>query len=258
MDAIDTSTLAIALVILIMCSAYFSSSETGMMSINRYKLKHLANENHGGAKRVMSLLDKPDRLIGLILIGNNIVNIAAALVATEICERLFGPVWAPAVVTVGLTLILLVFAEVTPKTLAALYPEKIAYPSSIILLPLLFVFLPFVRLVNGITNGLLAIVNIKPGDGNADTLSPQELRTVVYEAGALIPKRHQDMLVSILELENVTAEDIMVPRNDIVAIDVNDDWKDIQRQLVNSQHTRVLLFRDSIDDAVGFVHVRDA
>lgn len=258
MDAIDTSALAIALVVLIMCSAYFSSSETGMMSINRYKLKHLANENHRGAKRVMSLLDKPDRLIGLILIGNNIVNIAATLVATEICVRLFGPVWGPAIVTGALTLILLVFAEVTPKTLAALYPEKIAYPSSIILLPLMFIFLPIVRLVNGITNGLLAIVNIKPGDGNADTLSPQELRTVVYEAGALIPKRHQDMLVSILELENVTAEDIMVPRNDIVAIDVNDDWKDIQRQLVNSQHTRVLLFRDSIDDAVGFVHVRDA
>ncbi|MBO1256092.1 HlyC/CorC family transporter [Alteromonas sp. 5E99-2] len=258
MDAIDTSALAIALVILILCSAYFSSSETGMMSINRYKLKHLANENHGGAKRVMSLLDKPDRLIGLILIGNNIVNIAATLVATEICVRLFGPVWGPAIVTGALTLILLVFAEVTPKTLAALYPEKIAYPSSIILLPLLFVFMPIVRLVNGITNGLLAIVNIKPSEGNADTLSPQELRTVVYEAGALIPKRHQDMLVSILELENVTAEDIMVPRNDIVAIDVNDDWKDIQRQLVNSQHTRVLLFRDSIDDAVGFVHVRDA
>ncbi len=258
MDAIDTVTLCIALVALILCSAYFSSSETGMLSINRYKLKHLTNEDHGGAKRVSALLDRPDRLIGLILIGNNLVNIAATLVATVICERLFGDFWGPIIVTIALTFILLVFAEVTPKTLAALYPEKIAFPSSLILLPLMFFMSPFVRFINGITNGLLAIINIRPTDGDDQTLSPDELRTVVYEAGAMIPKRHREMLVSILDLENVTAEDIMVPRNEIVAIDVNDDWKDIQKQLVNSQHTRVLLYRDTIDDAVGFVHVRDA
>lgn len=258
MDAIDTSTLSFLLVGLIMCSAYFSSSETGMMSINRYKLKHLANENHKGAKRVQTLLDRTDRLIGLILIGNNLVNIAATVVATEICMRMFGPVWGPIIVTVALTLIMLVFAEVTPKTLAALYPEKVAYPSSMILLPLMTLMHPFVLFVNGMTNGLLAIINVKPSEGNADTLSREELRTVVFEAGGMIPKRHQDMLVSILDLENVTAEDIMIPRNEIVAIDVNDDWKDIQKQLVNSQHTRVLLYRDTIDDAVGFVHMRDA
>ena len=229
-----------------------------MMSLNRYRLKHLVGENHRAAKRVQALLDRPDRLIGLILIGNNLVNIAATVVATEICMRLFGPVWGPIIVTGALTLIILVFAEVTPKTLAALYPEKIAFPSSIILLPLMTLMYPLVYCINAITNGLLSILRIKPTDGDDTSLSREELRTVVYEAGSMIPQRHQDMLVSILDLENVTAEDIMVPRNEIFAIDVNDDWKDIQRQLVNSQHTRVLLFRDTIDDAVGFVHVRDA
>lgn len=258
MDALTTSTLFIILGVLILCSAYFSSSETGMMSLNRYRLKHLSNEKNRAAMRVEKLLARPDRLIGLILIGNNLVNIAATVVATAICERLFGPIWGPIIVTIGLTLIILVFAEVTPKTLAALYPEKIAFPSSMLLLPMLTIMKPAVYAINGVTNGLLGLLNVKPTDANNDALSPEELRTIVFEAGSMIPKRHQDMLVSILDLENVTAEDIMIPRNEIVAIDVNDDWKDIQKQLVNSQHTRVLLYRDTIDDAVGFVHVRDA
>lgn len=258
MDDISTSALLIALGILIALSAYFSSSETGMMSINRYRLKHLQSEGHRGANRVQKLLDRPDRLIGLILIGNNLVNIAASALATIICTRWFGESWAVFATTFGLTFILLIFAEVTPKTLAALYPEKVAFPSSLILNPLLKVMYPFVAFINSITNGILAILRIKPQDGAGDSLSREELRTVVYEAGTMIPKKHQDMLVSILDLENVTAEDIMVPRSDIVAIDINDDWKIIQKQLTTAQHTRVLLYRDSIDDAVGFVHVRDA
>lgn len=258
MDDISTSSLFILLGVLILLSAYFSSSETGMMSINRYRLKHLENEGHKGALRVQKLLQRPDRLIGLILIGNNLVNIAASMIAGVISVRLFGDVWGLAIATVGLTIIILVFAEVTPKTIAALYPEKVSFPSSLILLPLLSLFYPFVYLVNGITNGILALFRISPLDGNGHSLSQEELRTVVYEAGAMIPKKHQDMLVGILDLEKVTAEDIMVPRSDIVAIDINDEWKDIQKQLVSSQHTRVLLYRDSVDDAVGFVHVRDA
>ena len=258
MDNISTSSLFILLGVLIFLSAFFSSSETGMMSINRYRLKHLENEGHKGAIRVQKLLQRPDRLIGLILIGNNLVNIAASMIAGVIGVRLLGDVWGLAITTVILTFVVLIFAEVTPKTMAALYPEKIAFPTSFILIPLLLLFYPFVYLVNGITNGILALFRISPADGSGDSLSREELRTVVYEAGAMIPKKHQDMLVGILDLEKVTAEDIMVPRSDIVAIDINDDWKDIQRQLVNAQHTRVLLYRDSIDDAVGFVHVRDA
>ncbi|WP_158968268.1 HlyC/CorC family transporter [Paraglaciecola sp. L3A3] len=258
MDNIASSSLFILLGVLILLSAYFSSSETGMMSINKYRLKHLENEGHKGAIRVQKLLKRPDRLIGLILIGNNLVNIAAASIATILCQRLFGDVWGLLIANIGLTLVILIFAEVTPKTLAALYPEKISFPSSFVLLPLMFVLYPLVFLVNGICNGLLAIFRINPVNDEGKNLSREELRTVVHEAGALIPQKHQDMLVGILDLEKVTAEDIMVPRSDIVAIDINDEWKDIQKQLVNSQHTRVLLFRDSIDDAVGFVHVRDA
>ncbi len=258
MDDISTSSLFTLLGILIFLSAYFSSSETGMMSINRYRLKHLENEGHKGALRVQKLLQRPDRLIGLILIGNNLVNIAASMIAGVISVRIFGDVWGMLIAMVSLTFVILVFAEVTPKTLAALYPEKVSFPSSLILLPLLTLFYPFVYLVNGITNGILALFRISPLDGDGHSLSQEELRTVVYEAGAMIPKKHQNMLVGILDLEKVTAEDIMVPRSDIVAIDINDDWKDIQKQLVSSQHTRVLVYRDNIDDAVGFVHVRDA
>lgn len=258
MDDIATSTLLILLGFLVFLSAYFSSSETGMMSINRYRLKHLEKEGHKGAKRVQKLLDRPERLIGLILIGNNMVNIGASAIATVIGIRLFGDVIGLAVATFGLTFIILIFAEVTPKTVAALYPEKISFPSSFILLPLLMVMYPLVYVVNGITNGILAVLRINPINDDGQNLSREELRTVVYEAGSMIPKKHQDMLVGILDLEKVTAEDIMIPRSDIVSIDINDDWKDIQKQLVNAQHTRVLLYRDSIDDAVGFVHMRDA
>lgn len=257
MEDIATSSLFIILGVLILLSAYFSSSETGMMSINRYRLKHLENEGHAGAQRVQKLLQRPDRLIGLILIGNNLVNVFASIIAAQICVRLFGDLGV-AIAGVALTIILLIFAEVTPKTLAALHPEKISFPSSLILSPLLFVFMPIVVALNWITNGILALFKINPKNIDGDTLSQEELRTVVYEAGNMIPKKHQDMLVGILDLEKVTAEDIMVPRSDIMAIDINDEWKDIQKQLVNAQHTRVLLYRDSVDDAVGFVHVRDA
>ncbi|MFQ3235457.1 MAG: Mg2+/Co2+ transporter CorB [Paraglaciecola sp.] len=257
MDDISTSSLFILLGILVFLSAYFSSSETSMMSINRYRLKHLGNEGNKGALRVQKLLERPDRLIGLILIGNNLVNIAASAVATVIGIRLYGDMGI-AIATVALTLVILIFSEVTPKTIAALYPEKVSFPASFILLPMLKVLYPLVFLVNSITNVILSILRISTTDNGDNSLSREELRTVVHEAGAMIPKKHQDMLVGILDLEKVTAEDIMVPRSDIVAIDINHDWKDIQKQLVNSQHTRVLLYRDSIDDAVGFVHVRDA
>lgn len=257
MDTISTSTLLIILGVLIVCSAFFSSSETGMMAINRYRLKHLTNEGHRGAMRVDAMLARPDRLIGLILIGNNLVNIAASAVATVLGLRLFGDVGL-AIATFGLTFVILIFAEVTPKTLAALYPERVAYPFSVLLKILMVPLYPFVVLINGISNGLLRLFNVSAADSQNTELSSDELRTVVYEAGNLIPKKHQDMLVSILELEKVTAEDIMIPRTEIFAIDINDDWKDIQKQLVNAQHTRVLLYRDSIDDAVGFIHVRDA
>jgi len=244
--------------ILILISAYFSGSETGMMSLNRYRLRHLEKENHRGAKRVSKLLQRPDRLIGLILIGNNLVNIAASAIATIIGIRLLGDVYGVLAATVILTLVILIFAEVTPKTLAALYPEKIAFPSSILLSLLLKLLFPLVITVNWITNGLLMLIGVSSEEREQHSLSSEELKTVVNESGALLHKRDQDMLVSILDLEKVVVEDIMIPRSELVGIDVNDDWKKIQKQLTQANHTRVLLYRDSIDDVVGYIHARDA
>ncbi|MGE6568238.1 HlyC/CorC family transporter [Shewanella vesiculosa] len=256
MDAISTSALLIFLLVLIVISAYFSGSETAMMSLNRYRLRHLASNDHKGAIRALKLLDRPDRLIGLILIGNNLVNILASAIATIIGMRLFGDMGV-AIATGVLTIVVLVFAEVTPKTFAALHPERIAFPSSILLGWLLILLSPFVKAINLITSLFLRLMGIKTVK-TSDALSQEELRTVVHEAGALIPQRHQEMLLSILDLEKVTVEDIMISRSDIYAINVNDDFRLINKLVVQSPHTRVLVYRDNIDDAVGFIHLRDA
>ncbi len=257
MDAISTGMLFGILSVLILISAYFSSSETGMMALNRYRLRHLAQKKHPGARRVEKLLTRPDKLIGLILIGNNLVNILASAIATILGQRLFGDAGI-AIATGALTLVILIFAEVTPKTLAALYPEKVAFPSSVILRPLQTLLSPIVWFINSISNGLLRMFGISTERINSDALSSEELRTVVNEASAMIPQSHQDMLLSILDLEKVAVDDIMIPRNEIAGIDVNDEWEVILKQLTHSAHTRILLYRGNIDDSVGFVHARDA
>ncbi|WP_298768471.1 CNNM domain-containing protein [uncultured Shewanella sp.] len=256
MDAIHTSALFIILIVLIILSAYFSGTETAMMTLNRYRLRHLASSGHKGALRAIKLLERPDRLIGLILIGNNLVNILASAIATIIGIRLYGDMGV-AIATGVLTLVVLVFAEVTPKTVAALHPERIAFPSSIIIKLLLTLLSPLVKVVNLITSGFLRLLCIHTQQ-SSDALSQEELRTVVHEAGALIPQRHQEMLLSILDLEKVTVEDIMIPRAELYAININSDFKLINKQVIQSPHTRILLYRDNIDDAVGFVHIRDA
>ncbi|MGR2847280.1 CNNM domain-containing protein [Vibrio vulnificus] len=257
MDDISTGILFALLACLIVISGYFSGSETGMMSLNRYRLKHLANSGHKGAKRVEKLLSRPDRLIGLILIGNNLVNILASAIATILGMRLYGNLGV-AIATGALTLVVLVFAEVTPKTVAALYPERVSYASSILLVILMKLLSPLVMLVNFITNGFIRLLGLKAQHNGEDNLSSEELRTVVNEAGSLIPQRHQDMLVSILDLEHVTVNDIMVPRNEITGIDINDDWKSIVRQLAHSPHGRIVLYRDKVDEAVGMLRLREA
>ncbi len=227
-----------------------------MMALNKYRLRHLVSKNNIPALRVHKLLARPERLIGLILIGNNLVNIAASAIATIIGMRLYGD-YGVLLATIGLTVVILIFAEVTPKTLAAWFPEKIAYPASIILTPMLWLFYPFVFGLNSITNAFLKIFNIKPANENGQTLNPDELRTVVNDANSMIPRKHQDMLLSILDLEKVTVEDVMVPRPDILGIDINNDWKVIVKQLNHGQHTRMLLYRTTVDDAVGYVHAKD-
>ena len=257
MDDISTGILFALLACLIVISGYFSGSETGMMSLNRYRLKHLANTGHKGAKRVEKLLNRPDRLIGLILIGNNLVNILASAIATILGMRIYGDIGV-AIATGVLTLVILVFAEVTPKTIASLFPERVSYASSILLMILMKILSPLVILVNFITNGFIRILGVKARHDATDHLSSEELRTVVNEAGSLIPQRHQDMLVSILDLEHVTVNDIMVPRNEITGIDINDDWKSIVRQLTHSPHGRIVLYRDQIDEVVGMLRLREA
>ncbi|OOE36369.1 MULTISPECIES: HlyC/CorC family transporter [Salinivibrio] len=257
MDDISTGILISLLVLLIVISGYFSGSETGMMAINRYRLRHLSKSGHSGAKRVEKLLTRPDRLIGLILIGNNLVNILASSIATVLGLRLYGDAGI-AIATGVLTMVILVFAEVTPKTLAALYPERVSFISSFVLTILMKVFYPLVSFVNFITNGFLRMLGLGAKADGKDSLSTEELRTIVNEAGSLIPRRHQHMLLSILELEEVTVDDIMVPRNEITGININDDWKSIMRQFTHAPHGRMVLYRDTIDEVVGMLRVRKA
>jgi Mg2+/Co2+ transporter CorB len=243
------------LLLLLVLSAFFSGSETGLMTLNRYRMKHLAKTGQGGAARAARLLDRPDRLIGLILLGNNLVNIGASAVATVIGIRMFGNVGV-LVATVTLTIFVLIFSEVTPKTLAALHPERVAYPASYVFTPLLRIAWPLVIVVNMAGNGILRLFGVSAADAAAHSLSSEELRTVVTEAGAMIPHRHQQMLLSILDMEKATVEDIMIPRNEIVGIDISKTWPEILDQLVHNQHTRLPIFDGSIDEIAGIVHMR--
>ena len=256
MNDIPISVLVGILVFLIILSAFFSGSETALVSLNRYRLRHLIKTRHKGAKRAHQLLERPDRLIGLILLGNNFVNILASSIATIIGLRLFGE--AGIAIAAGLlTLVILVFAEVAPKTLAVLHPERVAFPATYIIKPLLTILYPIVWLVNAITNGLLLLIGANPNKVDSEHLTSEELRTVVNEAGALIPRRHQLMLTNILDLEKVTVNDIMVPRNEILGIDLEDEWEDIVHQLSVSQHTRQPIFRQDINNIVGLIHLRN-
>lgn len=242
------------LVFLIFCSAFFSASETSMMAINRYRLRHLATKKHKAAQRVSQLLERPDRLIGVILLGNNFVNILASSICTIIFVELLGDVGI-AVATVLLTVVILIFGEVTPKTLAALYPERVAFPTSALIRPMLAIFYPLVWSLNTLSNGLISLLGISH-QKDAQHLNTDELRMVVHEAGGLISSNHQKMLLGILDLENVSVEDIMVPRHEIVGIDIESSLETITEQLANCQHTRLLLYRESIDDVIGMIHTR--
>jgi Mg2+/Co2+ transporter CorB len=256
LDAIPLSALFFALFILLLLSAFFSGSETGLMTLNRYRLRHLADKQHPGALRAQLLLDRPDRLIGLILLGNNFVNVLASMLTTLIALRIAGE--AGMAIAAGLlVLVILIFAEVTPKTLAALHPERIAFPAAFIYTPLLRVLYPLVWLVNVITNNLLKLLGVRTDAQHPHALSAEELRTVVKEAGALIPATHQAMLLNLIDLETVTVEDVMVPRNEVTGIDLTDDWETITRQLSDSHYTRLPVYRESIDRVIGILHMRD-
>lgn len=255
MNEIPIGALLIILAVLILLSAFFSGSETALMSLNRYRLKHLADEGHRGARLARRLLRRPDRLLGLILLGNNFVNIFASALATLVALRLYGETGI-AIATGILTLVILIFAEVTPKTLAAMKPERVAFVAAYIYTPLLTLLYPLIWLINIIANGLLSLVGVHPVEGRKDQLSAEEFRVVVSEAKQFIPGKHTDMLLRVLDLEKATVEDIMIPRNDITGIDLNDDWSDIVHQITHSQRARVPVFQDNIDNTIGMLHLR--
>ena len=226
------------------------------MALNRYRLKHLQQQGHKGALRAGKLLARPDRLIGLILIGNNLVNILASSIATVVAIQLYGDAGI-AIATIMLTVVILIFAEITPKTIAAIHPEKVAFPASIILLPLMKLAMPLVWSINAITNGLLSLLGFKANAASEDALTQEELRTIVNESGGLIPRRHRNMLVNILDLEQVSVNDIMVPRNEIYGIDLDDDDSTILNRLTSSTHTLVPVYRGDINKIAGILHLRN-
>jgi len=255
MEEIALSKLYMILVILLMLSGFFSGSETGLMAINKYRLRHLANKGHRGAKLAQKLLHTPDRLIGLILLGNNLVNILAASIATIIGIRLFGSngVW---IASLALTVVILIFSEVAPKTVAAIHPERIAFPASYVLYALLKVLYPFVWLINGMANIVLKPFSVRTNIDLIEHLNQEELRTLVKEGGKRIPDDHQRMLVNILDLEQATVEDVMIPRQEIVGIDLDDDWEEVLLQLTQTVYTRMPVYRDNIDQVEGLLHIR--
>ncbi len=243
------------LVFLLLCSAFFSSSETGMLSLNRYRLRHQAKEGHRGARRASELLAHPDRLLGTILVGNNFVNILASSIATVLAMQLWGEAGI-AIATIGLTIILLIFGEITPKTLAALRPEIIAYPVSLPLKMLQKVLYPLVAMLSWVSNGLLGLLGVDLSNKGNDSLSTEELRSVVRESGTDLPLNRQSMLLGILDLERVTVDDIMIPRNEVAGIDLDDDLEAIISQLRTTPHTRLPVFRNDINQIEGIVHMR--
>ena len=256
MSELPVWALFLVLALLIILSAFFSSSETAMMALNRYRLKNLAEKGNRSARLVSFLLNQPDRLLGVILLGNNLVNLSAASISTIAALRIYGEP-AIAVFTFVLTLIVLIFAEVAPKTLAARHPEAIAFPAAYVLVPLLYLLYPFVWAVNLVANGFIRLFMRNP-DQSHDALNQDELRTVVQEAGSLIPKRHQSMLLGILDLERITVEDIMVPRSAIEGIDIDEDWDEIANQLTTSHHTRLPVYHGNLDNIIGIIHLRRA
>jgi Mg2+/Co2+ transporter CorB len=249
--------LIVILVLLLAVSAFFSAAETGMMSLNRYRLRHRALAGDKTAQRVFSLLKRPDRILGVILIGNTFANVFASSIAAVIAVKLFGEIG----VAIGgfiIALIILIYSEVMPKTLAALHPEPVAYGSSLMLRALLTLLYPLVWIVNTISNATLGLFSVTVKGKAVENLTHEELRTLIGEAIGKSSHDYQGMLLGILDLGDVTVEDIMVPRNEIVGINLDQPWQSILAKLEASEHTRLVMYRDSIDNSVGLLHVRKA
>jgi len=257
-DEIPLSWELAALVLLLVMSGFFSIAETSMMALNRYRLRHMVAQGHGGARRAAALLRHTDRLLGAILIGNNVVNAAAATLASVIAVELVGQGrMAYAVSTLGISFVIIVFAEITPKVIGATYPERIALPLAYMLGPLQKLLTPAIWFVNLFSRPLLRLVGVRPGEASeAPRLSPEEIRTLVRESSAFMPKKHVTILLNLFDLTDITVQDIMLPRARIESLKLDDDVATIARHLATSYHMRLPVFRDSRGDVLGVLHLR--
>ena len=247
--------LFIALIALIIISGYFSGSETSMMSLNRYRLRHMAKHHHRSAKRCHSLLQRPDRLLGMILLGNTFANILASALATILASHYFGDLGI-AVATVGLTLVVLIFAEVMPKTIAAYYPEGFAFPASVGLQWLLKLLYPLIWIINAIASLILRPFGIRVSTQNHDHLSPEELRSVVDESTGKLTGRRRNMLLSVLDLEKVTMTHCMIPRTQVYALNIDQNWSGLIRALKHSPYSKVPVYRGELNNIIGMLRLR--
>lgn len=257
MDEIPLHTLLVALVVLLVISAFFSISETSMMALNRYRLRALAKSGHRGARLTTRLLERTDRLLGVILLGNNLVNAAAASLVAYITLRVFGQnelaFW---LATLAVTAAILVFSEITPKVIGATYPERIAFPASYVLAPLLRLAYPIVWFFNLFVGGILWLFRLRPQSSQTHTLGFEELRTLVLEGGNFLPQKHQNMLLNLFDLQSITVEDVMIPRSQIEALDIDAPPEELHRQIATCNHTRLPVYRGRPDEILGVIHVR--
>lgn len=257
MDDIPLLTLYAALFVLLIVSAFFSISETSMMALNRYRLKHLAKTGHRGARLTTQLLARIDQFLGVVLLGNNLLNAASALLVGEIARRyLGGSEFALFVATGTAAFAILVFSEITPKVVGAAYPERIALPSSYILTPLLKLLRPVVWFVNLFVQSLLWLFRLKPADAAESKLTPEELRTLVLESGNYIPKKHQSILLNLFDLESITVDDVMTPRNQIEALDIDAPPEALRQQIATAYHRRLPVYQNQPDNIIGIIPVR--
>ena len=255
MHSISTEILIIVLVILFLLSAFFSGSETALMSINKYKMRHQAKLNNKGAKAAKKLLENPDKVIGVILLGNNLTNILITQIATLISLRLYGDIGL-AIATGLLTIFILIFAELTPKTIGEMHSEKIAYSSSLLYRPMLVILYPLVFTINFIANTIIKVMGLKDNTSKS-SLTSDELKTVLSESLIKFPKPHLKMLESIIDLEKATVEDIMIPRSDIYGIDIGEDIATVVNNFKNTPYTRIPVYEDNIENLLGLIHIKN-
>jgi Mg2+/Co2+ transporter CorB len=258
LEDISLVTLFGILLLLLVFSAFFSGSETSMMAINRYRLNSLVRRGNRSAKLVNRLLGKVDKLLGSILLGNTLLNVGAAAVTNIIILRLFGQNdLAILLGTLALTFVLLVFSEIMPKIIAASYPERIALPASYLLTPLITLFHPVVSVASGLVKGVLWLLRIKiETDQSKQKMTMEELRGLVLDAEHFLPRKHQKMLLNLVDLERITVNDVMIPRNQIEALDINADANELRQQIITCHHTLMPVYADTPSNIIGILHIK--